>query len=265
MSDDMTFASDDELLSAYIDGVLPAPQREALARRLQREPGLASQLERLEQANRAVHAAYATAADEPLPQSVLDLLDGTEQAMRPTADVVDLGARRPVPPPRSFPWPAALAASVTLALGIALGYQLSSGVADPELALLARAGVVEPGTSLHAVLETGASGSIHDLNAELRAMPILSFPAQNGEFCRQVELGSNAASAEALACRRAGTWQLEAMGFLPDRPFSGNLGGFRPAGAGSNAIDAVVDERIVGDPLDAASERALIEAGWIAR
>jgi hypothetical protein len=142
---------------------------------------------------------------------------------------------------------------------------MSSGVGDPELALLARAGVVEPGTSLHTVLETGASGSIHELSAGLRAMPILSFPAQNGEFCRQVELGSNDASAEALACRRDGIWQLDAMGFLPDQPFSGNLGGFRPASAGSNAIDAVVGERIVGDPLDAASEQALIETGWIAR
>ena len=93
-------------------------------------------------------------------------------------------------------------------------------------------------------------------------MPILSFIARDGEVCRQIEIGGAETSAEALACRRNGTWRLDALGFLPDRPFAGNLGGFRPAGAASNAIDALIDERIVGDPLDPADEQALIDNNW---
>jgi AcrR family transcriptional regulator len=265
MTDEMRFASEDELLSAYIDGLLSPARIELLERRLQQEPDLARRLEQIAQANQAVHDAYAPDIDEPLPQRVLDLLEDARHAETAVADVIQLAARRPVTAPQSFSWSAAIAASITLAVGVLLGTLMSSGGAETDLAQLVRAGVVDPGTPLHAVLETGPSGSIQNLGTEIKAMPILSFSAQNGEFCRQIELGGTDVAAEALACRREGGWQLDALGFLPDRPFSGNLGGFRPAGAGSNVIDAVIDERIAGEPLDAAAEQALIGAGWIAR
>jgi hypothetical protein len=266
MTDELTFASDDELLSAYLDGVLPAGKHAEFERRLQQDRELARRLDRLARVNAVVRDAYVSDVDEPLPQSILDLLGDTERPAGPRADIVDLAVRRGADVPQSFTWPAALAASVTLAIGVGLGYLVSSGGTDAELAWLASAGVVEAGTPLHAALETGTSGSIHAIGDALSARPVLSFIATDSEYCRQLELGGRARSADALACRRNGAWQLEALSFLPGQPGAGQQGGvFRPAGATSSAIDAAIDERIVGDALDDASERELIETGWVAR
>jgi hypothetical protein len=265
MTEEMNLESDDALLSAYIDGVLPADRCAALERRLRQEPELRQRLDRLERVNAAVRDAYAPDSDEPLPQSVLDLLTQTDSGAPARDVVVDLAARRARTMPPLPGWPQALAASFMLAIGIGLGYLISTGGAESDLALLAKAGVVEPGSPLHVVLENGASRSIQDIGTDLRAMPILSFEAQNGQYCRQIEFGGSAVAAEALACRGGGSWQLEALGFLPDRQFERNFGGFRPAGAASTAVEALIDQRIAGDPLDPASEQALIETGWIER
>lgn len=262
MSEPIEFRSDDEILSAYLDGMLTDAQRAELARRLQQEPALAERLTRLRRADSAVRDAYAPVLDEPLPQAVLDMLATGDRAEPESSTVVDFTKRRRRAAAATPSWPLALAASFTLAVGVGLGYLLAGSGGDAELALLARAGVIEPGSPLHAALETGPSGSTREIGEDLRAMPILSFVAQDGEVCRQLELGGTRTSAEALACRRNGAWQLEALGFLPERPFGGDPDAFRPAGAASSAIDALIDERIAGDPLSSESEQRLIDNDW---
>jgi len=274
MNNDSEFRDDDELLSAWLDGELP-PDREAeLERRLAAEPALALRLEQLSSANAALRDAFAPAADEPMPRAVLDMI---ESHANPTPDadrgksghgtVVDLGARRRSREPDVFPWPLALAASVTLAIGVALGFFLAPQRGGPEAGLLASTGSVARGSALHDTLETAASGTAREIAAGLTVAPVLSFESRDGGYCRELAISGADGSGAALACRHDDGWQVEALSFASVATRTGGQPGgeFRPAARGNSAIDAAMDERIVGDALDAAAEAALIRNSWASR
>ena len=274
MDDDIEFRDDDELLSAYLDGELPADREAELERRLESDPGLALRLERLSEANAMLRDAFAPVIDEPMPETVLDAL-GAHAASSPDArrddtrgaTVVDLGARRSAREPGAFPWPLALAASVTLAIGIVLGILIAPQSGGPEAGLLASTGSVARGSELHDALETAPSGLAREVAAGLTVTTVLTFESRDGGYCRELAIAGADGSAAALVCRRDDGWQVEELSFLPGPvPNGGQPGGvFRPAGQASSAIDAAIDERIVGDPLDSATEAALIERGWASR
>lgn len=276
MDNEIEFRTDDELLSAYLDGELSAEREAALERRLEADPALALRLERMSQADSAVRDAYAPVADEPLPQAVLDMIaahaaepTAAEQGDARSGTVVDLGTRRRARAhgPGAFPWPLALAASVTLAIGGVLGYLVAPQGGAPEAGLLASIGGVAPGSGLHDALEAAPSGTARAIASGLSATPVLSFESRDGAYCRELAIAGAGGSAAALACRRDDGWQVEALSFLsgPSQNDGRPGGEFRPAARASSAIDAAVDERIVGDPLDAAAEAALIERGWSPR
>jgi hypothetical protein len=255
-----TFTDDDELLSAFIDRALPADRVAALKRRLAAEPALARRLQQLERANSAVRDAYAPIAAEPLPQRVLDLIDTAPSTTKSNAGVVDLAARRSARGSRFAPLPTSLAAGIALAIGLSLGYLVSSRAPTPDAALIANAGSITPGTPLFDVLETTASTTPREIERGVTATPVFTFRSVDGNYCRQVDIASERGGGEAVACRRDGRWRFEAVSFTAAATTTN--GEFRPASGRSSAIDAVIDERIEGDPLDAASEAALIEQSW---
>jgi anti-sigma factor RsiW len=269
MNNDIEFDSDDELLSAYLDGELPAECEAALERRLETDPALALRLERLSEADAALRDAYAPVVNEPMPRSVIDTIGthagdtGIAEDSRSRA-VVDLGTHRRMRKPRDFAWPLALAASVTLAIGALVGYLIAPPSGAPEAGLLASIGSVARGSGLHDTLETALSGTTREIAGNLTATPVLSFESRGGEYCRELAITGADGSATALACRHEDGWQVEALGFLPDPARNGGQTGgeFRPAGRTSSAVDAAVDERIAGDPLGPAEEAALIENFW---
>lgn len=274
MNNEIEFNSDDELLSAYLDGELPAEREAELERRLEADPALALKLERLSEANAALRDAYAPVADEPMPQGVLDAIGAlapeAPEARRNESrggSVVDLGARRIGRKPAVFPWPLALAASVTLAIGVMLGLLIAPQNDTPLAGLLAGTGDVARGSELHNTLETGPSGTARAIGADLIATPVLSFASREGGYCREIEIAGADVSAAALACRSDGGWQVEALGIVASPTRNGGQPGgeFRPAGRASSAIDAAIDDRILGDALDAAAEAALIESAWVPR
>ena len=254
---DMLKDEDDELLSAFIDGALPPGRAALLEWRLEIEPALAARLKQLERANAAVRDAYGPIAAEPLPQRVLDLIDaaGVEET---TAGVVDLAARRRARGLRFATLPTSLAAGVALAVGLSLGYLVTSRAPAPDGVLIASAGVIPMGTPLHEVLETTASATSREIERGVTVTPVLAFRSIDGDYCRQVDIASERGGAEALACRSDGSWRFEAVSFLAA---SATNGEFRPASR-SGVIDAAIDERIEGDLLDAAAEETLIEKRW---
>jgi anti-sigma factor RsiW len=274
MDEEMTFRSDDELLSAWLDGELPPDRATELERRLEKEPALALRLERLSEADAALRDALAPVADEPMPQSLLDAI-GAHSEKSPEAGrddsrggtVVDLGARRRGREPGAFPWSLALAASVILAIGGVLGYLVAEDGSAPDAALLASMGGVARGSGLDDTLETAPSGTAREIAAGLTVTPVLSFESRDGGYCRELAIAGANGSAAALACRGDDGWRVEALSFLAGPARNGNQAGgeFRPAGRATSAIDAAIDERIVGDALDAAAEAALIGSAWVSR
>src|SRR5262245_26251567 len=242
--------SDDDALSALIDGALPSDEAAALRARLKQEPALAARLAELERANSAVRDAYRNVVDEPLPESVLELL---RAPAAPASNVVDLGARRRG---RALPaWlPHAAAAGIALAIGLGLGFGFGQRAGDTPAGLLAATGPVAPGSALHALLESAPSGeprAIDGATAEAR----FTFRAQGGDWCRELAVSSGAARNAAVACRRDGGWRVDLIGV--------EAGGeaYRPAG-GDSPLREAVDARIDGEPLEPDAERALVGRGW---
>jgi anti-sigma factor RsiW len=260
--------SDDELLSAYVDGALSDESRAALQSRLERDPELALRLAGLQLADDAVRHFYPAAIDEPLPPAVAELL-GTARDSGPS-ELIDLTARRAaragtssadssaVTPMR---W-AALAAGVALAIGFGLGLQLARTDTEPGAVQLAAVTAIPADSALHDALERAPSMSARDIASEVSVTPELSFRAIDGGYCRQITFEGSGTAAEALACRRNGSWQIDALSATVTPASPGDGGEFRLARRPGSAIEAVIDERIDGDPLDPAREQALIGSGW---
>lgn len=260
MTDRLEPRTDDECLSAWLDGALEPDQREAFAIRLDREPDLMRRLKQIASANAAVRDAYADIAEEPLPAALLEAF-GAANTAAGSADIVDLGSRRKERPLIATPPWLAIAAGIAVAIGIGLGLRLAAPDANTELTRFAAIGPVPPDSPLHDALETSPSRAPQVLGESIAVTPVLSFRAVDGDYCRQFDIVGPVSAAEALACRGTGGWSVEAVSRRdPADALPG--GGFRPATAGSNAIDAEIDARIDGDAYDAQAEAGLIERGW---
>lgn len=237
-----TERTDDERLSALIDGELPDHEAARLRERIATEPALARRHEALCAANSLASGAYASVADEPLPDGVVKLL----RPEAPAAQVVRprFGA--------SHVWTAAAA----LAAGLLLALVWIPRPADDDpLTLLAEGRSVASGTALHDVLEGVASGETRTLGGGRVAEPRLSFVDADGDPCRRVDVRGATATLETVACRRAGGWQLDVVAYAPPAPPDGQFGTASDAGS---PVDAAID----GEPMDAETERAWIDRDW---
>jgi hypothetical protein len=221
------FALNDELLSAYLDGELDETTRARVERGLADDAGARVRLERMRAADASMRDAFAIR-----PVSVND----------PLAHYIQRG-KRPAEIPVRRPRTALIAA---LAAGVA---SLIVGIGFTALRNNGR-DLVTP-RALTAALQSSASGATNERGAQI----LLTFKAADGRYCRAFRWHA----AEGLACRRSERWEVLAWDATAN-----STQGFQPAGA-SELIDATMD-RLGGDaPLDAATERALIDARWVAR
>jgi hypothetical protein len=84
----------------------------------------------------------------------------------------------------------------------------------------------------------------------------VSFPAQDGRFCRTFETPELAG----LGCRGGKGWEIVTMA----RTGTGGErdGEFRQAGSGAALVMQMSQEMMAGDPLDAGAERRARDSGW---
>jgi len=249
---------DDEALSAYLDDELPRDEADRLTARLAAEPALARRLDALRSADAAARQAFQALDDQPLPQGVLDLLqDDAPRAARARAGAAP-GARwferlfRPY-----MQLPVAIAASLALLAGFFASEQLDRGEPGETYA-----GAIPADTALYRLLETGVSSEAVPLADGASGELLLTFEDEAGDYCRQARLSEATGTVQAVACRRAGNWQLEILRF--DQRTSATDGLYRAASSGTPAaVDATIDG-LIGDnsPLDAEAERRLVAAGW---
>jgi anti-sigma factor RsiW len=237
---------DDDMLSAYLDGELPAQDQRDVRLALASDPALAARLAALQRVNDLV-LRHAKALDStPMPASVLALLrtDAAEKTPVATRAKVVQG-----------PWQRwsrhtgaqlALAASLVLALGLALNNLLDPVESElPALATYAN------------VLDTSPSGRSVAVN-DATLVNRFSFRDQSGRYCRQYQLSTATAGTENVACRTEQGWALAASLAVPVQAAPDVY----QAASSSPDLNAILDNMMQGSALDLATEAALIERDW---
>jgi hypothetical protein len=245
------FELNDELLCAYMDGELDPEMRVRVEQALLDDAGARVRLERMRAADERLKAEIplqAVRPNDPLSERILH--DG------PIGPVVSTRKRGRVG------LGAALTAFAAGVGGIVVGFVLARSQESKVVPVVAS--VASPSTSLSgasssqlliATLENGESGKAV-VEGERSVQIILTFAADDGRYCRTFGARDASASAEGVACRTNGQWQVIAWDGTAD-PGEG----FRAAGA-SELLDDVMD-RLGGSPaLEPADERSLIEQHW---
>jgi hypothetical protein len=258
-----TDTSDDVILSAYLDEELSSDDTGRLKDRLARDPVLARRLEEMRSADVAVRKVFAAANAQPVPQNVLDLLTnqgaGSSQVQSEEGNVVTFPARGMR---RYFQAPVAIAASVALAAGFLAGDIVRRTLdGDVRIGPSLYAGTIPQTSELHDFLESGLSGAPQVLPSGVGAKLLLTFENRDSDWCRQLQLAAETGSVQALACRRNGSWQMDALAY--DAPASPGSNYQAAATESSPALDAAIDEQIgSGEPLGSEAESLLISNGW---
>ena len=231
----MTF--DRASIAAYVDGELDLVRAKRLEKAMADDASLAKAVEAERTLRARLSAHFDPVAEEPVPDRLAALLSDNvslldEQRSKKTARWY----RRSV-----MQW-GAMAASLVVGLmigGTALnrdgGYVRDDG------------GILVASGELADALQTQLA-STQGTDPKIRIGT--SFAAKDSGYCRTFE----SASLDGIACRAGKDWQLK-------QTLSGNgTSAYRQASAGALAEAAAA--MMVGEPMDAAAEKAAAEKGW---
>jgi hypothetical protein len=249
----------DELLAAYIDGELEGAERARIEQAISQDSRLAQRVAQ----QRALRERLRGAFDGVLQEAVPKRLAQAARLAAPSgpAQVIDLalvraerarrGSQRNVKVRRFT-----IAASLVVGLMAgALNQRLSAPAALTEFhdgSLLARGALAQ---ALSGQL-AGAAPS----GAEVRVG--LTFKARSGNYCRTFALSGNRLIA-GLACRDQEQWQVLNLVGAEGASVPGNGQNLRMAASSlPPALLQAVNERISGEPLNAAAEAKARNNGW---
>ncbi len=246
--------TDDNLLSAYVDGELAADESLKLEQRLPQDSQLQARLDAMRAADAATRKLFAEVDAAPMPDAVLQLLE--REPAKP--DNVVAFPERGIA--RFLQMPVAIAASMALAVGLLVGEvsQQFDGPATSIETLSARS--IDSGSELHRLLEASSSGAATELANGESGRAVLTFADKEGRYCRQLRVDSSAGAAHAIACRGDTNWEVEALAFTDAAP----EGQFQAAATDTPVtIMATVDGLIgTADPLDGEEEKQAISNSW---
>jgi hypothetical protein len=246
------FELNDELLCAYMDGELDPQMRVRVEQALVDDAGARVRLERMRVADERLKAEMPLQAAQPNDPLSARILDG-----KATAPSLALPRAR-----GRGRWAVAVSALAAGLGGVVVGFVLSPSQQPKVVPVVATVVPATPSLSgassnelLLATLESGESGKAA-VEGDRAVQIILTFESDDGRYCRTFGARDASGSAEGVACRTGGQWQVVAWDGTAD-PGEG----FRAAGA-SELLDDVMD-RLGGSPaLEVAEEHALIEQHW---
>ena len=230
---------DDELISRYLDGEATADDCAKVEAALGNNSAFAARFA-VFQENDALLKSLHVDSEPSVPPSLIAKLTVAEKPSSSTA-------RRSL---------FAIAASVTLA--VALGLALKTTNPDSDL-------TPRMSRALASALETLPSraqgwDTLED-GSELRA--VLTFPAADGNWCREFMLASNENHWRGVACRENNTWVTQVIG---REVFLDRESGYRPAGAQDNDhVARFIDSTATDVALSASTERRLIQTNWASK
>lgn len=226
--------NEDEKFFAWLDGELEPAEAAEMAAKVAADPELMRLADRHRALASQLRGAFDPIIAEPIPERL---------KIRPSAEVVDLAARRRRSMP-SLPQWAAIAA--TLVAGVLVGTIIPVHGSGP---VRVQEGRLYAAASLDEGLDTAL--------ASAPAGPVrigLTFRGHAGEICRTFTIKA----ASGLACREGSRWRLRGL-FAPPE---GQDSAYRMAGGMDPNLASLVDSTMAGEPFDAAQEAAAKRHSW---
>ncbi|WP_184080810.1 hypothetical protein [Sphingobium subterraneum] len=110
-------------------------------------------------------------------------------------------------------------------------------------------------------METLPSRSVAQLSGGRKIMPVLSFQAGDGRYCREYVRSGGADAGSGIACRTEGGWNVEAQVKGPVKIADGGRIE-TAAGADPTVLESAYSRLQASDPLNSAIEKRLITNGW---
>jgi hypothetical protein len=238
----------DEQLAAHLDGELGAEDKAAVAAAIAADPQLARQIAAQQALRERVRQAFDRTLDEPIPQELLDAVQGA-----PIVDLKTARARRRRLWPATTLWFTAAASLVLAALMVPRLLHLASD--EPNL--------VTVGSNRSAAGELARALSLR-LASEPPSGHVrlsISFVAKSGEYCRTFIEAHNEHSVAGLACRERDSWRVHVL--EPISASAGEGGDYRQAASAlPPLVLQAVETRMAGEPLDATGEAKARDGDW---
>lgn len=246
-----------ETLMAYVDGELNAEMRAQVEAAMALDPLLMREVEKQQALREQLQSTFADVLQEPVPDRLIAAAR-TAPAAAKQGNVVELaGARANKAGKIAGRWalPQWAAMAACLVVGVFIGHQLlrspASGPVASENGHLVARGALAQALSTQLASEPSPNEAVHIA---------VTFRDGDGNYCRTFALKDGSALA-GLACRQDNAWRVEALS--QGSPENGGSGGYRMAGAElPPSVLQAVQERIEGDPLDAAGEQTAREKRW---
>ncbi len=241
----------EELLIAYADGELSGEERARVEAALASRADLQRFVEQQQALRSKIEIAFRPLLAEDVPHALRNTVFArpvsTQWRWRQAFE------RFAAPGSRILFWtgiPAVAALACGVILGIALTPQSAIRFDDT-------AGQMTAQGTLKTALETQLAST----QGSTEAIRIgITFQARDRRFCRTFESNGAGAAVSGVACRSGKGWSIPALATVPrDR------GEYRLAGGMPDSLRAAVSGLIVGEPLDAAGERAARDRGWTAK
>jgi hypothetical protein len=245
----------DELLVAYVDDELDAPQRAMVRAVLDGNPALSRRAEEMRLSRDLLCEAFPLQPDADVPAAIdtASARLAAAWAREPSGSTGQSGSshRRKL----------AIAAGFLLCVLAAATYFIVRPAPDQARPMVTALTQISPDNPLHAVLESTASAELIKIPGEDAAVrAVLTFKAKDGRFCREFEMLDDSGGSTGIACRERGQWRTEVLASGGSAPASGNS--YTPAGASDEAAVARVYEDLVqGEPLGIEEETRLL-ADW---
>jgi hypothetical protein len=247
----MTSVTEEEIM-AYVDGELDEAARGRVTLAALADLDLADRIAQQRALRERLQAHFAPVTEEPVPAAWVESIRQATGGTKGGAQIVSLAAVRAekAPPRRRWPaWaPAGAAMAACLAIGVFVGAQWREG--DNSSPFVSRSGALVASGDLRKALDTQLA-SAQD-GAPVRMLG--TFHRQGGDLCRAFA----GAQASGIACREGGLWQMQHV--LPGSRQAASA--YRQAGSSDAELMGIAQGMSVGDPLDAAQERAAQARGW---
>jgi hypothetical protein len=247
---------DEERISAWLGRAMTPQEAAAFEQEMEGNPELAKLVERWQDNDARLRAAYATPDAGKISDALLGRLGLADE--QPADNVVALDDFRTqrkaalndngASPKWRWPLVGSIAASMAAAIVVgSFWFQQPSEIAGQP--------------AFQTAMNSINSGGAVTLDDGEKLTPVLSFEAGDGRFCREFAVEHSASSSQGIACKSSNLWNVEALvkggSALPSN------GEIQTAGGKDGAsLDAAYERLGAGDPLGAEKEKSLISNGW---